>query len=164
MAPYSMYQQPSSQMSYEEPQRARHQALQSQLGYYSEQQHDMHQSQAVEYSDGTTNYPRPYTTAYDPAPFNYPVPLNSYTPGIVTREDLQHGFPYPRLIQSGHIPGMSDETDTASRPRLTAEQTRELESLYAANSKPSTQQKQEYASRFRLTKNRVDVSLILERV
>lgn len=154
-----MYLQSSPQVTYEESQRARHQALQSQLGYYPEQHDDVHQPQAIEYTDGTTGYSRSYPTEYDPAAFGYSVPLPSYEPGLATRDDLHHDFPYPNSIQSGHLPGISDDTDTTSRPRLTAEQTRELESLYAANSKPSTQQKQEYASRFRLTKNRVDVSL-----
>ena len=158
MALYSMYPGNSSHLIYQDPQqRNRQQTLQSQLGggYYPDQ-HALQQPQGLGLSDGTPTYARSYTTAYEQMPMGYPMTQSAaYTP---ITEDLHHGYSYPRLMQSGLLPGMSDEADTASRPRLTAEQTRELEALYAANSKPSTQQKQEYAQRFRLTKNRVDVS------
>lgn len=137
-------------------QRTRQQTLQSQLGGYYPDQHALQQPQSLALSDGTPTYTRSYAQAYEQMSMAYPM-TQSATYAPIT-EDLHHGYSYPRLMQSGLLPGMSDEADTASRPRLTAEQTRELEALYAANNKPSTQQKQEYASRFRLTKNRVDVS------
>jgi hypothetical protein len=53
---------------------------------------------------------------------------------------------------------LQDEPDSACRPRLTADQTRELENAYTANPKPTTDEKKTMAKRLCLSDQKVNVS------